>query len=116
MTASTPVGPALSPARWIGGQLHTSGLAAIGPGGVTHAHFHDQVEAVMGQLAQILDDHGLRMTDVASVSVYLASMDDFAAFDAAYRRFFSPPFPVRTTIACGLYPGLLFELSAIAQA
>lgn len=116
MNTPLSTGPALSPARWIGDQLHTSGLAAMSAEGVTRTDFAGQVEVVMEQLRQILLEHGLGLGDVASVLVYLASMDDFAEFDASYRRHFSVPFPVRTTIACELYPGLLFELSAIAQA
>lgn len=118
MNSSATESPAmpLSRFRWVGDQLLTSGLVAMEPHGVLAGPFEAQLEHVLSQFSVILNDEGLTASDVVSVDVYLLTMDDFPALNEAFRRFFAPPFPVRTTIVCGLYPGVLVELSMIARA
>lgn len=57
---------------------------------------------------------GATLDDVISASVYLVDVDDFVEFNEAYAPFFSEPYPARTTIYCGLRPGVLVEVSVMA--
>lgn len=74
-----------------------------------------------GQAAQCLDNvrhvleaAGASMDDVVSVTVYLSDIANFAAFNEVYQRYFTAPFPTRTTVACSLR-GILVEVNAIAE-
>jgi 2-iminobutanoate/2-iminopropanoate deaminase len=53
------------------------------------------------------------MRDAVKVSAFLASLDDFAAFNETYARVmdFSPR-PARTTVGCEL-KGMLVEIDAV---
>jgi 2-iminobutanoate/2-iminopropanoate deaminase len=51
--------------------------------------------------------------DAVRIGVHLADMDDFAAFDAIYREYFSDPYPTRVTVQATLFPGFLIEIDGI---
>ncbi|MGB7237567.1 MAG: RidA family protein [Rhodococcus sp. (in: high G+C Gram-positive bacteria)] len=114
MTMPSAAGPPLSTSRWIGDQLHTSGIVAMTPGRDLSSDVNVQIQTIFDQLAGLLSSNDLSTSSVGSVSVYLASMEYFDALNTAYREFFRPPYPVRTTISCGLFPGVLVEMSIIA--
>jgi len=42
--------------------------------------------------------------DVVRAGVYLTSMSDFIAMNGIYAKYFSQPFPARTTIAAAALP------------
>lgn len=52
----------------------------------------------------ILHAAGSSLSDVVMVHVYLASMDDFAGYDEAYRQLFPSPYPARVTVQAGVQP------------
>jgi 2-iminobutanoate/2-iminopropanoate deaminase len=56
---------------------------------------------------------GATINDVVSVTAYLASIDDWDAFNDAYKTRFERPFPARTTVGAGLH-GFLVEISVVA--
>jgi 2-iminobutanoate/2-iminopropanoate deaminase len=53
---------------------------------------------------------------VISVQAFLTDTDHVAEFNAVYAAVFAEPYPARTTIYCGLRPGVLVEVSAVAVA
>ena len=73
----------------------------------------EQTRQVLRNLAGVLAASGAAITDVVSVTVYLANVDDWGTFDAAYRETFSAPFPTRTALGASLR-GILVEISAVA--
>ncbi|HUH12937.1 MAG TPA: RidA family protein [Longimicrobiales bacterium] len=73
-----------------------------------------QTRAVLGNLRRVLRAAGADMSDVVSVTVYLADMADWGAFDDVYREAFEAPFPTRTTVGAQLH-GVLVEISAVAR-
>ena len=107
--------PPLSSSRRIGKTLITSGLTANRGGGLLDADFDSQIQVVFESVEHILKSHSLSVADIRSTSVYISSMDHFARMNEAYSAFFTPPYPARTTIQCGLFPGVLFEMSIIAE-
>jgi 2-iminobutanoate/2-iminopropanoate deaminase len=55
--------------------------------------------------------------DVARAGVYLTSMSDFVAVNGIYAKYFSPPFPARTTIAVAALPlGACVEIDLVVKA
>jgi 2-iminobutanoate/2-iminopropanoate deaminase len=72
-----------------------------------------QTEQTLRNLEAIAVAAGGGMADVVKVSAFLASMDDFPAFNATYERIFSRlPRPARTTVGAGLRD-ILVEIDAV---
>jgi 2-iminobutanoate/2-iminopropanoate deaminase len=67
----------------------------------------------MENLKAIVEAAGATLNDVVKVNAYLADIGQFAVFNEVYARFFSEPFPARTTIGANL-PGISIEVDAVA--
>ena len=76
-------------------------------------YFMGAAKTVTGS-CYIVEAAGAGMEDVVSVTVYLADISYFAEFNEIYKRYFTPPFPTRTTVSCSLR-GILVEVNAIAE-
>jgi 2-iminobutanoate/2-iminopropanoate deaminase len=72
-----------------------------------------QARQVFENLGAVLASCGCDFTNVMKVSVYLADIADFAAFNDVYKEFFAEPYPARTTIACVLR-GIEVEVDVVA--
>lgn len=73
----------------------------------------EQVRVTLANLERVLRVGGASLTDVVSVTVYLADEDDWGTFDRLYRTVFSPPYPARAVVGAALR-GILVEISAVA--
>lgn len=73
-----------------------------------------QTQLAMQNVQAALAAAGAAMDDVINVSVYLVDVDHFQEFNAAYSGYFTEPYPARTTIYCGLRPGVLVEVGVLA--
>jgi putative glutamine amidotransferase len=114
LTERTPyVNQPLSPSRTIGTTVVTSGLVGRGCDGSVAATVDAQLAEVLRQLDAILAGHARERSDVAAVNVYLTDLADIGWLNAAFEDYFSVPYPARTTLRCGLAPGILVELNAI---
>jgi 2-iminobutanoate/2-iminopropanoate deaminase len=114
---ATPVGP-FSIAVGSGTRLYVSGQVAQDPatGKLIAGDVTAQAEQVLRNLSVILGAAGRSLDDVTRVGIYLASMGDFPAVNAAYARFFDPPYPARTTIGVAALPlGALVEMDMIVD-
>lgn len=114
--APQPVG-AFSQAVRAGDFLFVAGQGPIDPatGAVVGSTIEEQTVKTLQNLAAILSAAGASLDDVVKVTAHLADLDDFRAYDDAYRPFFSEPRPVRTTVGSGLI-GILVEIDVIAYA
>jgi 2-iminobutanoate/2-iminopropanoate deaminase len=74
-----------------------------------------QTRQVFANIEVILSAAGVTLRDIVSVTVYLADMSHWAAFDAVYRELMQPPYPARAAVGAQLN-GALVEVSIIAQA
>ena len=72
-----------------------------------------QTRQALANIAAILAEAGASLDDLVSVTVFLASMDDFAAYDAVYRELVPDPKPARATVGAAIAP-LLVEIQATA--
>ena len=74
-----------------------------------------QVRQVMENLKNVLESAGAAMDDVVKSTVHLSNLEDFETFNKIYARFFTPPYPVRTTVGSDLLFGMLVEVDVIAE-
>jgi 2-iminobutanoate/2-iminopropanoate deaminase len=74
-----------------------------------------QTERVCENIRGVLAANGMTFADVVKTTVFLTTMDDFAAMNAVYARFFPEPFPARSTVAvAGLPRGARVEIEVTA--
>ena len=113
-----PVGP-FSQAIEVGGFLYFSGQVAQDPatGKVVEGGIVAETERILQNLSAVLKAAGKSFDDVVRAGVFLASMSDFAAMNGIYAKYFSPPFPARTTIgAAALALGACVEIDLVVKA
>ena len=74
-----------------------------------------QAEQSMLNLKAILAQAGLGFENAVKTTIFLANIEDFAAVNEIYAKFFSEPYPARSTIAVKTLPkGGLVEIELIA--
>lgn len=115
--APAAIGP-YSQALRAGDLLFCSGQIALDPAtmqmvGRTAA---EQAEQVLKNLAAVLAAGGCSLAHVVRTTIYLVSMDDFAAVNEVYGRHFGTHKPARATVAVKELPkGGLVEIDCIAS-
>jgi 2-iminobutanoate/2-iminopropanoate deaminase len=72
-----------------------------------------QSHQVLRNIRSILEAAGCGMDDVVRVTAHLADIRDIGIFNLVYAEYFTPPYPVRTTVGSQLQ-GILVEVDAIA--
>lgn len=72
-----------------------------------------QTHQVLRNIRSILEAAGCGMDDVVRVTAHLADIRDFGIFNRVYAEYFTPPYPVRTTVGSQLQ-GILVEVDVIA--
>ena len=100
-----------------GSLVFTSGQIPIDPasGQVVAATITEQTEQVCKNLAAVLEAAGTSLTKVVKTTCFLSTMDDFAAFNEVYARYFTGK-PARSCIAVKTLPkNVLVEVEAIAE-
>ena len=115
--APAAVGP-YSHAVRAGGLLFCSGQVALDP--ETHTLVGDdaaaQAEQVMSNIRAVLAEAGADLGAVVKTTVFLDSMDDYAAVNEVYARAFGGHRPARSAVAvAGLPVGALVEIEVIAE-
>ena len=113
--APAAVGP-YSQAVKIGDFLYTSGQIALDPatGTLAPAEIEAQSEQVMKNLAAVLEAAGYTFDEVVKTTCFLADMNDFAAFNAIYEKYFVSK-PARSCVAAAALPkAALVEVEVIA--
>lgn len=72
-----------------------------------------QTRATLDNVARVLAAAGAGLGDVVRVDAYLADIDQFSAYDEAFRTAFGDRLPTRTTVGARL-GGIEVEITAIA--
>ena len=76
-----------------------------------------ETERIFQNLSAVLKAAGKSFDDVVRAGVFLTSMSDFAAMNGIYAKYFSQPFPARTTIAVAALPlGACVEIDLVVKA
>lgn len=114
--APVAIGP-YSQAVITGNLLFSSGQIALDPetGVVIGETIEEQTEQVMKNLGAILEEAGLSYGDVVKTVCFLDDMNDFAAFNEIYGKYFTEK-PARSCVAVDTLPkGVLCEVEVIAE-
>jgi reactive intermediate/imine deaminase len=96
--------------------LYTAGMTPIDPrtAEIVGDDVATQTRQVLENLRAVLAARELTFDSVVKVTAHLQELRrDFAAYDAVYRSYFTPPFPVRTTVGSDLM-GVLVEIDLVA--
>jgi 2-iminobutanoate/2-iminopropanoate deaminase len=103
--APAPIGPYSQGVVTSGKFLFVAGQTPKDPtSGAMPSDFRAQVERTLLNVKAIVEAAGGTMADVVKVNAYLSNLENFAAFNEVYSKFFTPPFPARTTVGAVL-PG-----------
>ena len=114
--APAAVGP-YSQAIVSGGMVYTSGQIAINPATntVEAADIKGQTEQIMQNLAAVLAAAGSSFAQAVKTTCFLADMNDFAAFNEIYGKYFTS-LPARSCVAVKTLPkNVLAEVEVIAE-
>ena len=116
-SAPKAVGP-YSQAIAAGQMLFCAGQIPLDPksGELVGADAAAQTARVCENIKGVLAANGMTFADVVKATVFLTTMDDFAAMNGVYERYFSEPFPARSTVAVLALPrgaGVEIEVTAV---
>src|SRR5512140_250152 len=115
---SPPVGP-FSQAIKVDGFIYFSGQVGQDPtsGKVVEGGIVAETERIFQNLSAVLKAAGKSFDDVVRVGVYLMNMSDYVAMNGIYAKYFSQPFPARTTIGAAALPlGACVEIDLVVKA
>lgn len=113
-----PIGP-YSQAIKAGGLVYLSGQVALDPksGELVGADIGQQTERVLENIKGILEAAGVNLHHVLKTTVFLKDMNDFAAMNEVYTRYFTAAPPARSTVQVSRLPkDALVEIEVIAAA
>lgn len=113
--APAAIGP-YSQAIEVNGMVYTSGIIPVVPstgeipeGSVAQAH------QAFENLSNLLEAAGTGMDKVIKTTVFIKEMNDFAAINEVYAKFFPDPFPARSCVEVARLPkDVMLEIEAIA--
>lgn len=114
--APKPIGP-YSQAIEYNGLIYTCGQIALGAdGNVVLQDISEQTRVVCINLKNILEENGSSLENVLKTTVFLKSMDDFAAMNKVYAEFFGTSEPARSTVEVARLPkDVRVEIELIAH-
>ncbi|MBF0192572.1 MAG: RidA family protein [Magnetococcales bacterium] len=113
--APEAIGP-YSQAVRVGDWWYLSGQIPLDPatGQLVDGDVVCQMERVMESVGAILAAAGAEFGDVVKTTLYLVDLNDFAAVNGVYARYFQVPFPARATVGVAALPrGARVEMEAV---
>lgn len=106
-----------SPAIRAGDFVFVSGMASADENGkIIPDTFENEARRTYENIARVLSAAGLDFSKVVQVRCYIGSKDDWEAHNRIYRKYFSEPFPARTTLIGCLGDVVKYEVDLIAYA
>jgi reactive intermediate/imine deaminase len=116
--APKAIGP-YSQAVRAGDTLYLSGQTPLDPatGEMVPGDISAQATRVFENLSAVLTAAGATFDDVVRVAVYMTDLGNFGAVNEVMKRYFSEPYPARSTIGVAALPrGAAVEVDVIAVA
>ena len=113
--APAAVGP-YSQAVVVNGMVYTSGQIALDPatGELAGETIEEQAEQVMKNLVAILEEAGSKAENAVKTLCFLTDINDFAAFNEVYAKYFTEK-PARSCVGIQALPkGAICEVEVIA--
>ena len=115
--APSAIGP-YSQGKIVGNFLFTAGQIALIPETMEFLNgtIEEQTDRVLKNLDAVLEAAGTDWNRVIKTTVFLADMNDFAAFNAAYAAHLGDAKPARSTVQAAALPkGGKVEIELIAE-
>ncbi|MBI9080076.1 MAG: deaminase [Pseudodesulfovibrio sp.] len=113
--ACASVGP-YSHAVKAGDTYYLSGQVPFHPvsGTVVGSNIAEQAAQTFANLSAVLDEAGLKITDIVKATVFLKNWDDFESFNEVYSQFVGDHRPARVCVeVSNIASGCLIEMDAI---
>ena len=101
------------------GMVYCAGQIPLDPqtGQVVAGGIADQTHQVLKNLRAVLQAAGSDLDRAVKTTVFLKSMDSFAAMNQVYAEYFGSPPPARTTVEVARLPrDVLIEIEVVALA
>ncbi len=114
--APKAVGP-YSQAVWAGDLLFCAGQIPLEPatGNMVPGGISEQATRVLENIRGLLQSQGLDFKNVVKSTVFLSDMNNFAAMNEVYARFFTTEPPARSTVQVARLPkDALVEIEIVA--
>ena len=114
--APKAVGP-YSQAVWAGDLLFCAGQIPLEPatGNIVPGGITEQASRVLENIRGLLQSQGLDFGNVVKSTVFLSDMNNFAAMNEVYARFFTKEPPARSTVQVARLPkDALVEIEVVA--
>ena len=114
--APAAIGP-YSQAQIVGDLVFCSGQIPVIPEtGALAQGLEAQANQVFKNIAALLTGAGSDISKVVETTVFIKNVDDFAAINAIYAKYFTEPFPARSCVEVARLPkDVLLECEAIAE-
>lgn len=116
--APKPIGP-YSQAVMTGHEVYCSGQIALDPqtGEMVNTDITAETQRAIENLGAVLCAAGYSFADVVKTTLFLVDMNDFAAVNKVYEKYFDLGKPARSTVAVAALPrGARIEIDCIARA
>ena len=99
-----------------GSTLYVSGQQGPRPDGkLAGTDITLQTTNAIATVRKIVEEAGFRMSDIVSVTVYFADLNDVPGMNAVYKELIPDPKPARAAVqVAGLIGGARIEIAAIA--
>lgn len=114
--APAAIGPYSQAIRASGNFLFMSGQIPLRPDGtMVEGDIKAQADQVIANMRGVLEEAGLTFDNLVKTTIFLSSMDHFAAVNEVYGAVFTGEPPARSTVAAaGLPRGVDVEIEGIA--
>ena len=114
--APAAIGPYSQSVKASGNFFFMSGQVALKPDGtLVTGDVKEQTTQVMANMNAVLESAGLSFKNLVKTTIFLSSMDHFAAVNEIYGSVFDSEPPARSTVAVvGLPKGVDVEIEGIA--
>ena len=115
--APAAIGP-YSQAIEVNGMVYTSGVIPVNPAtGEIPEGSVAQAEQAFSNMKNLLEAAGTDMSHVVKTTVFIKEMNDFAAINEVYAKYFTEPYPSRSCVEVARLPkDVMLEIEVIALA
>ena len=97
------------------GVWYFSGQIGLDLNGNMREGFDAQLEQVMMNIDGLLEGAGLKRDNIIKTTIFMTDLAQFGKVNEAYTKFFTAPYPSRSTVQVSALPkGAVFEVEVIA--
>jgi 2-iminobutanoate/2-iminopropanoate deaminase len=115
--APAAIGPYSQAVKFSGTLLYTAGQIPLDPqsGEIIGTTVEEQTERTLQNLKNVLEAGGSSLDRVVKVTVFLKDMNDFAAVNGIYGKYFTQAPPARSAVEVSRLPkDVLVEIECLA--